>query len=88
MGFVCRDELEKVLSVKARKKVTFDPNVKIYECVSWDEEDNGGLMDNGLYEDDDDDDGIVELGRTILQPMCLLRSLIILCQYVVCMPAK
>jgi hypothetical protein len=37
MGFVCRDEPEKVLSFKAKKKVTFDPNVKIYEYVSCNE---------------------------------------------------
>jgi hypothetical protein len=37
MGFVCRDEPEKVSSFKAKKKVTFDPNVKIYEYVSCDE---------------------------------------------------
>jgi hypothetical protein len=126
MGFVCRDEPEKVLSFKAKKKVTFDPNVKIYEYVSCnevsdfylenegsgkkgeekntakssnskscledgyqnckdiddeydevdyedsyldniddsiDKDDNGGLMDNGLYEDDDD--GVVELRRAV-----------------------
>jgi hypothetical protein len=32
-----RDEPEKVFSFKAKKKVTFDPNVKIYEYVSRDE---------------------------------------------------
>jgi hypothetical protein len=37
MGFVCRDEPEKVLSFKAKKKVTFGPNFKIYEYVSCDE---------------------------------------------------
>ncbi|XP_059433190.1 uncharacterized protein LOC132166403 [Corylus avellana] len=96
-----RDKPEKVL--KAKKKVTFDPNVKIYEYVSCNEvsdfymenegnyqncketddeldyedgyldniddlsdrDDNGGLMDNDLY---DDDEGIVELRRTISAP--------------------
>jgi hypothetical protein len=31
MGFVCRDEFEKVLSFKAKRKVRFDLIVKIYE---------------------------------------------------------
>jgi hypothetical protein len=34
MGFVCRDEFEKVLSFKAKRKVRFDLIVKIYEYVS------------------------------------------------------
>jgi hypothetical protein len=37
MAFLCRDEPEKELSFRTRKKVTFDSNVKTYERVSCDE---------------------------------------------------